>query len=254
MPGCAISKSTEALPRISFYRARRRMCVLSRMRHTSSCGGAARSMPTASANAKSCRSSAYALSPYPAPAQFCAYRSLLRTKMYGPPFDTLHPPGPWLARCLSPLHRQTIAYQAGTKAKGPGNFRYTDIAGTRGCNPLSTTDHRLFIKGVLVNAKSLNRTCCSHASFTEPDCSTVVSFTWFDCSGFATHGALAKPAYRLSPARPLVTTLRLSRSPNSPTILPRPFFSPVGINPHAFASSPPRCPLSLTTTLCLSRG
>ena len=39
--------------------------------------------------------------------------------------------------------------------KGPGNFRYTDIAETRGCNPLSTTDHRLFIKGVSVNAKSL---------------------------------------------------------------------------------------------------
>jgi len=42
------------------------------------------------------------------------------------------------------------------RTKGPGNFRYTDIAETRGCNPLSTTDHRLFIKGVSVNAKSLS--------------------------------------------------------------------------------------------------
>ena len=96
--------------------------------------------------------------------------------------------------------------------------------------------------------------CCSHASFTEPDCSTVVSFTWLGCSGFATHAALSKPAYRLPPARPFVTTLRLSQSPSSPTLLPRPFFNdPVWVN-LAFSRLPRRAALCPQLQPCASRA
>ena len=50
--------------------------------------------------------------------------------------------------------------------EGIGIFRYTGIARTRGCNlPLSTTDHRLFIKGISVNAAPL---CAYGVAVTQP--------------------------------------------------------------------------------------